>query len=547
MGFLKTAFIQFSEKKYAGFVIVLLCFLVLRLIAAFTFYNGFILNFPKIAEVFNPQSSLSEILLFVPFHSFSICLSSLLHPLFLIAVILVYIPVIYKKKYVNFNRDLFLKHDKVIVFVTAFILSWEICTYDYNYYLNSAFYFDRILLLTLPFLLFRFPILTPLYIAFAYVYRSQFNYPVDGFELFDKRLLFDILLMYVALAYVKIYFKKANLHFVYLVLCIIASNYFISGVSKITMSPRGYEWLLYNNLSDLFLNVHARGWLCNYDNETIKNIGHFLSSNSVLLQSIILILELAALLLLKNIRVCIALLVLLCGMHFGIFLVGSMLFWKWMVIDIVLAIVLWTRRKYFEEHIFNKKIFSTSILIIFSSVIWLRPYTIGWFDTKVNQYFTYEVEDVNGKIAEVSKNELNPYHQWFQYDRFVFLLNKKCLPVSGFGYTNQYRFKARLDTALIETIPWLQAKYGINHYDSLKYLKFNNFIQTFFTNRNNLENPVLSITKFSPPHHLNNCVYGVGLPSLGKVKKFRVLYNISYNEKGEVLHLIKQVVDEIHI
>ncbi|MBP7808983.1 MAG: hypothetical protein KA163_06805 [Bacteroidia bacterium] len=447
----------------------------------------------------------------------------------------------------NFGKDLFLKHDKVIVFAASFILSWELCTYDYNYFLNSAFYFDRLLLIILPFLIWRFPILTPLYVGFAMVYRSQFNYPVDGFELFDKRLLFDVLLMYVALAYVKIYFKKANIHFVYLVLCIIASNYFISGVSKITMSPRGYEWLLNNNLSDLFLNVHARGWLCDYTEETIRSISNFLNDNSVLLQSIILVLELSALILLKNIRLCIGLLVLLCLMHFGIFLAGSMLFWKWMVMDLVLAIVLWRKKKYFEELFFKKKMFTTSVLIIFSSVIWLRPYTIGWFDTKVNQYFTYEAEDENGKIAEVSKNELNPYHQWFQYDRFLFLVNKKCLPVSGFGYTNQYRLKARLDTALIETIPWLQAKYGINHFDSLKYQKFNSFIKTYFNNKNEIQSTNFFLGKLRPPHHLNNCVLGDELKSLGKIKTFRVIYNLTQNKNGYLLPVTKQVVDEIHI
>ena len=338
-----------------------------------------------------------------------------------------------------------------------------------------------------------------------------------------------------------------NIHFVYLVLCIIASNYFISGVSKITMSPRGYEWLLHNNLSDLFLNVHARGWLCDYDTGTIKNISHFLDSNSGLLQSLILVLELSALIIFKNIRLCIVLLFLLCIMHFGIFLVGSMLFWKWMVIDIVLAVILWRRKKYFEELLFTKKMFTTSILIIFSSVIWLRPYTIGWFDTKVNQYFTYEAEDESGKIAEVSKNELNPYHQWFQYDRFLFLVNIKCLPISGFGYTNQYAVKARLDTITIEQLGDYQTESGKNQYDKAKFQKFNSFIKTYFTNWNNFVSPGLTITKLSPPHHLNNCVSGGGLGTMGKIKKFRVLYNISYNENGEVSHLIKQVVDEIHI
>lgn len=547
MGFLKTTLTRFSEKKYSGFVLVLGTFLVLRLISAFIFYNGFLLNFQKMASAVGSGTSIGKILLYVPYHSWSICFSSLIHPLFLVALLLIYGPLFYKKQYLLFNKDLFLKQDKIIVFVASFILSWELCTYDYNYFLNSGFYVDRLILIILPFILWRLPILTPLYVAFAYVYRSQFNYPVDGFDLFDKRILFDILLMYVAGAYIRIQFKKINIPFVYLVICIIASNYFISGLSKVFMSPHGYEWLLDNNLSNLFLNVHARGWLCNYDSGTIKSISDFLSKYSVLLQSIILILELAGLFLLRNIRSCIVLLILLSGMHFGIFLVGSMIFWKWMVIDLTVAIVLLRNKEYFKTILFTKKMFLTSVIIILTSVIWLRPYPIGWFDTKENQFFTYEAEDENGKIAEVSKNELNPYHQWFQYDRFLFLVNIKCLPISGFGYTSKYDIKAALDTINIEQLGSFQIANGKNQYDKPKLQKFNDFIKTYFTNRNNVSSPGSAIAKLRPPHHLNNCVSGGGLSSLGKITKFRVLYNISFNENGEVVHLIKQIVDEIHI
>jgi hypothetical protein len=546
MDFLKTALIQFSEKKYSAYVLVLICFLAIRLIAAFTFYNGFILNFPKIAAVINAEGIINKLLLYNPFYTFSICLASLAHPLFLTALIVICIPVIYKKRYKNFTGNLFSKHDKLILFAASFILSWELCTYDYNYFLNSGFYFDRFLLIVMPFFILRFPGLIPVYVAFAYVYRSQFNYPVDGFDLFDKRILFDILVMYVSLAYVKLYFRKTEIPFLYLVLCIIASNYFVSGVSKISMSPHGYEWLLKNDLSNLFLNVHARGWLCNYNNETISGISAFLSEYSMLFQLIILVLEIAGLFLLRNIKLCITLLILLCLMHFGIFLAGSMLFWKWMAIDLFVAIILWRNKDYFENIIFSKKQFLISLLIVFSSVIWLRPYAIGWFDTKANQYFTYEAVDETGKTAEVAKNELNPFHQWFQYDKFSFLVNKNILPISGFGYTGRYNIKIKLDTLSPENLAIFLSEYGRNNYKADKAKQFERFIKTYFNNRNSYKNKSLW-TSIRPPHHLNNCVSDGGLNSLGRIKIFRVIYNVTCNTNGRVLPLRKEIVNEISI
>lgn len=547
MSAFQTTLSRFSEKKYAGVVFVLSAFLALRLISMFTFYNGFLINFQKIAAFLPEDNFFGKIITIVPYHSWSICIGALMNPLFLAGVLVTLSPIITKKRFSDFNQLHFTSEERGLLFLVSFILSWELCTYDHNYYLESAFYFDRILLFVLPFVIWRLPVFVPLYVAFAFVYRSQFNYPVDGFDLFDKRLLFDILMMFTALSYVRIYFRNINLPFLYLVLCIIASGYFVSGLSKLTMSPHGYEWLWYNELSDFFLNARTRGWLPAMSKESIHSIWIFLNKYGLYLQLFVLLLELSSLFLLKNFRLCIWLLIGMSLMHFGIFLVGSMLFWKWMAVDLIMALLLVRARYALERKIFSQHLFRTSIIIIISSVIWLRPYPIGWFDTKVNQYFTYEAEDLSGAVTQIHKNDLDPFHQWFQYDKFLFLVDKPCWPVSGFGYTAKYKIQKQLNELPSDSIANCSSGFCVNQFDPKKKKKFDDFIKVYFTNRNKLNGRGVSFSVLKPPHHLNNSGLGSGLSKREIVKKFRVIYHVTYITESETQELVRETVDEIII
>lgn len=545
MSFLKTTFSKFASKKHADLFFILFVFLILRLITAFVFYNGFTINFIKIASLFQNEYVKSA-LLYVPYHGSSVCFGSLLHPFVVLSLLFICFPLLHKYKGIQQLRVA--TTDKILLVVSSFLLSWELSTYNFNYYLNNGFYLDRLLLVVFPFLLWRWQFLAPVYVALALVYRSQFNYPVDGFELFDKRLLFDILLMFTSWMYIKAYFKNSKINFIYLVLCIIASNYFISGFAKFLISPHGYEWLLQNKVSDLFLNVHARGWLANQNAQSVSSIYTLLTRFDVLFQSVVLIIELLALLLLRSKKMAILLLIAFCLMHLAIFSVGSMLFWKWMSLDLVVAYILYKTNSEFSAQLFSRDLFYVSLIVIGTSFIWLRPYPIGWFDTKANQFFTYEVEDESGRITELNKNDFNPYHQWIQYDRFLFLVNQNVLPISGFGYTGNYYFKELIDTTSPVNLGILQNKLGINHYEANKKQAFDKFVKTFFRNWNNAEVKNKWWTMFKAPNHLyNSAKNSHGLSDVLKVKKLRIIMNVSYISDNKSSIISRAVIDEIII
>lgn len=435
--------------------------------------------------------------------------------------------------------------ERLLITVSAALLSWELSTYNYNYYLDNAFYLDRVLLISFPFFLWRIPFLSPIYLAIALVYRSQFNYPLEGFELFDKRLLFDILILSTALSYIKIYFKEKSPDFLQLVLCMVASNYFVTGVSKIVMSPHGYEWLMDNQLSDFFLNAHQRGWMYNVSDETIQGIYSFIDNGNFLLKFLTLIIELSAFCILINRRWALIGLSLFIVLHFGIFIAGSMLFWKWIAIDALLIFILLNQSN--EIKFYSKSAFKTSLFVILTSIVWLRPYPIGWFDTKVNQFFNYEAEDENGQTVTLHKNDFNPYHQWIQYDKFLKLVNQKALPISGFGYTHDFKMQYQVETIHPDSLINFISENGKNNYDEEWKIKYDDFMKRFFYNRNQRGEQLKILEYIRSPHHLYNSAQGEGISSIKHIKKLRVYFNITYNLNGKSHSLNKTQVDEIII
>ena len=538
---LQAAFKRFTKNYIGQIVFVLLIFALCRTVAISVFYYGFLQTFEKASHIFFEKTP--SVLAHIPFYDSSVLISSLQHPFFIITLIIFFVPF-----YLNRKRETFkYTSTRLVVFVSALMLAWELSTYDYNYYLDKAFYFDRFILLAFAVLILFYPPLTIFFVAFAFVYRSQFNFPVAGFELHDKRLLFDILLMFVAYIYARLFVEEFKIPFVYFVITIVASNYFMSGSEKIIMSPHGYEWLLNNHPADLFNNVHLRGWMAKASEPTISGIVFFLEHYGRIFQELVLVIELAALFLLRSRKTAIVVLISLCCMHVGIFVFGSMLFWKWIIIDLVLAFILLRNKEENMAIIFSKPYFIVSLLVILVSGLWLRPIMIGWHDTPFNQYFTYEVEDADGKVYQLDKNGMNPYHQWFQYDHFLFLVNKKCLAVTGFGYSNKYKVAAKIKETKPEDYLALEEKFGKSSYDSLQKQKYDAFIKTYFKNKNQRLSQVFFPNYFAAPNHLYSSVAKNEYLNQKPVRLFRAIFNQVYTVNHKAVNINKQIVDEIII
>lgn len=531
----------FNRSLYAQVALFMLLYALVHLLCMRVFFQGFLGTFNH--WDFSGNETLSSLLTDTPFHSRSITLGSLLNPFFLVALVALYVPFWMRRN----NFPPLDRAEHFLLGVCAFVIAWELVTYDYNYYLGSAFWFDRILLLLLSIAIFRFPALIPLFIATAFVYRAQFNYPVAGFPLFDKRLLFDLLVLYLVHQYMRMLFPRFRPGLLYFALIIVASNYFFSGFDKLVAAPHGYEWLTENDSADLFNNVVLRGWLACADANTVDVLRAIIMKAGPVFQVIVLLLEVGVVLIFWKRRLAIFWLCALCVMHFGIFIFGSMLFWKWMVVDLVLVLWLIRRKKMFDEHYKRRGVLVFATCIVCLSAWWLKPISIAWHDTPYTQYFTYEVQDESGNWHAMDKNEMNPYHQWIQYDHFLFLVPDTVLDVSGFGYTADYALANTLRQPAVDYAQLLHEK-GEVKLDTTAKREYEEFIRGYFSNRNGRIDRKLFITALAPPHHLYTSVCDENAYTGNfKAAAFRVTLNCEVSAGSRHFPLKRVVADEIVI
>lgn len=537
---------NFFRSIYGQALLFVIVFACCRWLWMFAFYSGFTGGFEKLASTLG-HGKVGGLIAFKPYYSFSIFWGSLLNPVFFIVLFVSGLPFLLYKKYSRGTSFSFTRTERIFFTLVAFLVGWELATYDYNYYLNSAFYFDRIALLVLPFLLYRYPALTIIYLAFSLAYRSQFNFPADGFPLYDKRLLFDLLIACIVYQYCRMFVREYHIPVFYFVLCIVASGYFASGWKKVLISPHGYEWVVYNDPLHLFNNVHLRGWLACSSESVIHSFRGVLENFGAAFQWIILLLELCALLLLQNRRLAICLLGGFFLMHIGIFLFGSMLFWKWMAVDAVLIFILLRRNRSLNGIFTDTKLRWISLAVVLTSVWWLKPIPIGWHDTPVNQFYTYEVIGEDGKVYALDKNEMNPYHQWFQYDHFPYLVDGSVPAISGFGYTNEYSLAEALRNADSSQVAGILEEHSRVNSDTLMKNKYNGFIREYFRNRNAQMETQIVLTTVAPPHHLYSQVCGQQYTGNIRVKKFRVIRNLTFTKDNETQWVASDVINEIEI
>ncbi|PCJ86706.1 MAG: hypothetical protein COA57_05715 [Flavobacteriales bacterium] len=474
------------------------------------------------------------------YYSFSILANylSVFVPAFVFALLLLPLCLFYRK--IKWNQIEAGNYFRWFVLAITAVLLWFLESYDYNYYIDNGHEADRLLLLVLALLVFYHPLFVSPFTVLALLFRSQFDFPVGGFPLFDIRLLFDLLIMFYCYLLFRIIFNLRAVNLLLLTCCLLASNYFFSGVKKLFNSPFSDTWAVSNNLGDLLTNCSLRGW------PVSNGVISFANEYSVLLQLIVIAIELSALFILFRKKVSIFILLGIIIMHESIFALTGLFFWKWMLVDAALIALLLLLPKNFLDELFSKSNFRLSLCIIAIAFFFFSPLKISWHDTPFTQFFSYEAVGESGKIYPMNKNDFKPFDQYFQYDALLYLVNESLLPVSGFGYTPAYQTARAIRQTNSEKIGEVEKTLGKNYFDEQKANDFDSFIRKYFKTLNKrMEKHTVNLIA-APAHvmHAENQKY---LQPDEKVVQLRVIFVKYFNVKGKPVKLEEKTIRQINI
>ena len=561
-----------SDKPFLFQVILLvLFFLVLWSLNYITFYLGINRALLKLHDLFYNLFGLN-VLDFTfdsstqrsPFLSSSLLIGSLNRPVILVGLFLNSVFVFWNYntlRWRNFESGSNLKY---FIFFIAFILAWAYSTYDYNLYLNQAHYFDRFFLVFSAGLILIHPAFTTLFVPVLLIVISQFNYPLIHFSINDKFLPCNMLLAFIAFMHLVgltkilnrkfarseellqggknkitkaiLYFFPVNLIdvkikwkiFLYLILCICASFYFVPGLKKLWISPHIYEWLFFNELQMHTLWKMDMGWLAFLDEVTKQQIFEWVKDFNKFMMVGATGLEIFAIFILYNRKLNIFFLLSFCALHLMIFAESGILFWKWILVDIALvALLLSLKQKPFED-VFNRKYFVLSVLVILFSIFYFRPTPLGWWDTR--NYFKFQVEGVgeSGKTYRIQDSFMDPFHMLFIFQRYDYILDEKLLHPPG--STADFQYFNAVKNAGKDGLPVLKEKLGRNSYDEERAEQFDEFIKTFFKNLNHRMDKDVIFSYFPTPHHVYFDDFFHEPPDVYNLQEKLILIKIRFKE-----------------
>lgn len=431
-----------------------------------------------------------------------------------------------------------LKPTKYFILFIVLFTTWYFALSGYNYYYDRPYYFDRIFIALMCVLLFRFTWSMPIFIGATMLWLSQTNYPLEAGSLTDKKIVYEILFLFLSYLIVKIIFEIRVTALWVGIFAVIAANYFIPAVGKFQIGPTWYQWILENELWTLLQNAFSNNWLGFLSEEQRHSLLITTQKFNFTLLLYTLIVEFFFIFILFRRKLTIVLLSLIVILHIGIFVAAGVFFWKWILFDLALIVLLIYYKQPFNS-VFTKKNFITSVFIIILSPWIFQPVKLAWWDNRYSTVMKYEVTDSNNQKFILSGNQMHPYEQAFTFQRFYYLIPDSIPSIINIS-TDYELFHSLRMIKTKDVKDWIEKNKKTN-YNEEKVRLFDKFITTFFENYNrHAEKKDVFNTSLSAPAHIWTSKYPNNLfPDDRPVKSFKVKF-YQYYQDEEKLSLMNE-------
>lgn len=447
--------------------------------------------------------------------------------------------ILLNRKKLGWKYDWYSKFRLPVIIVSTFMGLYFIST-GYNFYFDSGFYFDKLIILLIIISVY----ISPYFLLFLYpliwLSMSQLNLPIGGYSITDKMLPLMLINFFVTSFLFRSVFKlKFKLITTFKIdkyifkelvlsglLIIVSGAYFIPFLGKLSISPGFFDWGFKEDFALAVVKYFDRGWLLNFHHKTI--IIEVVKNLSSVLLTFALLIEGSVLLISKSKKTAMIVLLLVVILHFAIFSLSGILFWKWIITDLCVFYILYRYR----WEVFSKPFYSFTILlfIIFSD-IFLPFNRLAWFSTNYSSNYYINVIDENNHEYSVSPNSFHPYEIFMEFSRWNLYNNNLNTTTNEFAKVSYDYDKKSFNTTK-----------NLN-YSNLIVLK--SFFKRYFTNYNN--NISKRSGNFLPNHIYSNPGSKIDFDFKTKVKTVKIynkecLYNDVLEKKCEV-----DLIDVINI
>lgn len=484
---------------------------------------------------------------------------------FLIILILFVIFYIFSYKILTWKNFENYKIVRVFILIIAFSIFWEVCFFEYNYFLDTNMILDKLLLFTLFLAIFFNPIFVILFLFQSLIVLESLMFPLGYFHWTGVRPAYEILILFMAFMLLK-RFKDLHINiFIILAIALHSANYFIPGIAKIEISPNGYEWTFLNELNNLFISSYINGWLGFLKEEIIIKIALFIDKIDWLITIPTMIIQLGAIFLLYKKRISILFFIGFELLHLGIFFASGIFFWAWIIVNIGFIHLVSNLPEDETIQFFSKTNFYIFMGIVLLSPIFYKPIALGWWDGKVNVIYDFYATTKYDKKIKLNRNDFSPYDEIYSQNRFYYT-DKNKIAHNTFGniarddmkYADTFKTKRTNDSyelylayenaRSIDEIQVINKKFGKTFYNEKRKNNLENFVKTYFENYNKVEQKHSWYHKLGAPYHIYD-FSAKRLKGGEKIKKVEVYKTNTWwnKEEGKIVRFGEEKVMEVEI
>ena len=422
----------------------------------------------------------------------------------------------------------------------AILWVWLTAFMPYNLFFDHAWLFDRFVIVVLAGLVLWRPAFAPLLLAASLLFVAQQVPSIDrALNWTEKRIFLDIQIAFAAFLMLRRVLPVRSSTWLLLVLAVVGASYWVPFLNKMEIGRHFWSWALTDNLGNLFVAAHVDGFLPIAD-ETALVIANWIGRVSPALGVLTICIECAGVFLFLHHRVARLVLVLFIGLHAGIFAASGILFYKWIVVEMGLIYVLWRQGpEIFAEWRWWMRLAGVA-LVVFSPIT-LKPYRLGWWDTKLSQVVRVEAVLKDGSVREVSPLAFKPYDLPFVQGKIRYAL-KHATVVGALGAADSEPSRDRIDKLDVEAATALIARGAVER-SVPKAAEMDAFLRAFFSNANRYAGRLRPLWWLpAPPAHIWHDA--VGKPWRGehvvaiRLRAVDVLYD-------QAAHTLTTVGDEV--
>jgi hypothetical protein len=391
-----------------------------------------------------------------------------------------------------------------LVMTLLVVLAWAGATFDYNVYLDHGHFLDRLLLVVLTALCWKYPLAVPLAVKWVHVMLKESYVPIPADD-FDFRAVHEVLVVFSVFVWVSPSKRFRSEHFLLLGVAAWASYYYAAGVAKVFYGP-DWSWVVDNHLSNLSVGGHVRGWLGFISDETFLAMNDVARKLDYSLAVFTLVFELGALAcFFINRRIAQVWFALAIAFNFGIFVMTGIFFWKWIATNA--AFLVFASRggtPMYDRICRHLLVIGFGILLVYFSMgrtYFFPQIGVAWYDTRLVENYTIHAIGESGKQYLVSPSFLTPMEMHFVQGRLCYVTTEKSL-TSIYGTTGSQSVLTRLESLEKPEDALELLHRGRTCFDAQQDKRLEDFFVRYFRNLNERGRPHRWLSWIGRPTHL---------------------------------------------